>query len=206
LSNFSKLDIGAGHGFRFRQGATACALIASIFALACGSSSQDVLFIQAPTDVIKVGERISLTAQATETLASQPEWDVHELDGGYFMRTTGTQVTYLAPLYAGRYHVSVKAARANGQIAKATWMVIVQPELSIEPATARVQPGGTQSFAVKIKGIEPPKIVWAIDDARGGTISPSGLYTAPSKPGYYQITATAQTEGLPYATASVRVE
>jgi hypothetical protein len=202
FGNLSMLGAVARQNCKF----AACAVLIVIFAAACGSSNQDVLFIAAPTDVLKVGERISLTAQATEVLSSPPEWHVHELDGGYFMRATGTQVTYHAPLYAGRYHVSVSATRANGQRARATWLVMVQPELTIEPAAARVHPGGSLAFSVKVRGIEPPKIAWSVDDSKGGSISATGVYTAPSRSGYYHVTATAQAEGSPSATAAVRVE
>ena len=172
----------------------------------CGSSSQDVLYIEAPTYIIKVGERVALTAQATEVLASPPEWDVQELDGGSFMRATGQQVTYLAPPLAGNYHVVARATRANGQKARAVQVIVVQPLLSIEPSSARVAQGGTCAFSVKVKGIEPPKIQWGVEEPDGGSVSPAGVYTAPARPGTFRVVATALTEGHPLATATVRVD
>jgi hypothetical protein len=189
-----------------RRGSAALGLACAFFLTACGSSSQDVLYIETPTSVIKVGERISLTAQATEVLAGPPEWDVRELEGGSLTRTTGYQVTYMAPLYAGTYQVTARAARTNGQRVRASQLIIVQPQLVIEPASVKVAAGGAVAFSVITKGIEPPQILWSVDEPGGGSVSQTGLYTAPSKPGYYHVTATAQTEWQPSATAAVRVE
>jgi len=182
------------------------ALICAMFLTACGSSSQDVLYIDAPTSIVKVGERIPLTAQATEVLAAPPEWDVQELQGGSLMRTTGVQVTYLAPPYAGTYHIIARATRTNGQKVKAVQTIIVQPQIAIEPASVRLMGGGTHAFNVTVKGVEPPKILWSVDESDGGSITSAGVYTAPLKPGYYHVTATAQTEWQPSATATVRVD
>jgi hypothetical protein len=174
--------------------------------IACGYSSQEVLYIDAPSFTINVGERISLTAQATELLTAPPEWEVQELDGGTIMQFKGQQVTYMAPPHAGRYHVIARASMANGQKVKATQVIVVQPQITIEPASLRAAPGGTYSFNVKVKGIELPKIQWSVEESDGGSISASGLYTAPTKPGFYHIVATAQTEWQSVATATVRVD
>lgn len=183
--------------------------LTAIFALilaACGSSNTDVLFIEAHTSLIKVGDRISLTAQATELLDGQLEWDVLELGGGSLVRTTGQQVTYVAPQYAGIYHVAVRGMRSNGQRAKAVQTIIVQPQLSLEPVTIRLAPGASHPFALKAKGIDSTKIQWSVDEPDGGSITSSGVYTAPSKSGSFTVVATALTEGRPSATAAVYVE
>jgi hypothetical protein len=184
-------------------------LLAAIFALslmACGSSNTDVLFIETHTSLIKVGERISLSAQATELLEGQLEWDVLELGGGSLVRTTGQQVTYVAPQYAGAYHVAVRAMRANGQRARAVQTIIVQPHLSIEPATARLAPGASYTFALKAKGVDSTKIQWSVDEPDGGVITSLGIYTAPARRGNFTVAATALTEGRPSTTAMVYVE
>jgi plastocyanin len=180
--------------------------IAIFFLTACGSSSNDVLFIETHTSIIKVSERIALTAQATELLGSPIEWEVQELDGGSLMRSTGQQVTYIAPSYAGTYRVIAKATRANGERARAVQVIIVQPQLVIEPASVKLAPGETCAFKVIAKGVDSPKIQWSIDEPDGGTITSNGEYKAPSKPGFYTVAATALTDGRPSVMATVRVE
>ncbi|MDR2561004.1 MAG: hypothetical protein LBC63_04465 [Holophagales bacterium] len=182
---------------------------AAIFALilmACGSSNTDVLFIETHTSLIKVGDRISLTAQATELLENQMEWDVLELGGGSLVRTTGQQVTYVAPQYAGTYHVAVRAMRTNGQRARAVQTIIVQPQLSIEPTAVKLMPGASYTFTLKARGVDSTKIQWSIDEPDGGTITSLGVYTAPARRGAFTVAATAMTEGRPSTTAVVNVE
>ena len=190
----------------FKRHTPKLCLVFALMLTACGSSIDDVLFIETPTSIIKVGERISLTAQATEVLATQPEWEVQELQGGSLLRTTGHQVTYLAPPYAGTYRVIARATRINGQSAKAVQVILVQPHLSIEPASIKLAPGDTFAFSVKVRGTDSLRIQWSIDEPDGGSITQEGVYTAPYRAGFYNIVATAQTDGQPFATAIVRVE
>jgi len=198
------------HYYKYRKGVSLHKITpAAIFAFiltACGSSNTDVLFIETHTSLIKVGDRISLAAQATELLDGQLEWDVLELGGGSLVRTTGQQVTYVAPQYAGTYHVAVKAMRANGQRARAVQTIIVQPQLSIEPTAIRLAPGASCTFILKARGVDSTKIQWSVDESDGGTITSTGVYTAPTGRGAFTVVATALTEGRPSATAVVNVE
>ena len=188
------------------SGATLPALLLALLSVACGSSGGDVLYIDAPTTNIKVGERISLALQATEALAAPAEWDVQELEGGSLVRTTGQQNTYLAPPLAGTYHIIVRAVRANGQKVRAVQVMVVQANVSVEPASVRLAPGESCTFTAKVRGLRDPKILWTVEDSDGGHVTQSGVYTAPSQLGYYQVTATVQTDDRPSATANVRVE
>jgi hypothetical protein len=176
------------------------------FLTACGSGKEEVLYIQTHTSIIKVGDRISLSALATEVLGSQPEWEVIELDGGSLIRTSGQQVTYIAPQHAGRYHIAATAARVGGQTVRAVQRIIVQPQLAIEPASVKLGMGESFAFSLNVKGIEPPRIRWSIDEPEGGSIAATGLYTAPFRAGIYNVVATAMTEGQPMAMATVQVQ
>jgi hypothetical protein len=181
-------------------------LIVIFFLTACGSGRDDVLFIETHTSIIKVGERIPLRVQATEVLTGTPEWEVVELDGGSLIRSAGSQVTYIAPLTAGRYHVAVKATLSNGQTARVVQRIIVQPQLEIVPASVKVPTGETFAFKLNLRGVDLQKIRWSIDEPDGGSITSAGLYTAPTRPGFYTVVATAMTEGQPSAFATVQVE
>lgn len=181
-------------------------LILVLFLTACGSGNQNILYIETHTSIIKVGERISLTAVATEIIESPPEWEVYELDGGTLMRTSGNQVTYIAPSYAGTYRVIARATRLNGEKVRAVQTIIVQPQISIEPAFVRVAPGETFAFTAKVKGVDSSKIQWSVDEYDGGSITSVGMYTAPVNPGLFTVVATVLTDGRPTATATVQVD
>jgi hypothetical protein len=64
-------------------------------------------------------------------------------------------------------------------------------QVAVTPPQVKLAPGGTQSFAST-----PPKVTWSVKQAGGGTISTSGLYTAPATPGTYTVVATESTSGL----------
>lgn len=81
---------------------------------------------------------------------------------------------------------AVITARSNGDPSKsATVLVGLNPiNISLVPGAASITQGGTLQFAVSITGIVNPSLVFAVDGVVGGnavvgTISPTGLYTAP---------------------------
>jgi len=65
--------------------------------------------------------------------------------------------------------------------------------------------GATQQFSATFPGTANPTIIWSVDNIAGGnssvgTISPAGLYTAPSQVGSHTVTAAASN-----ASASAQV-
>jgi hypothetical protein len=58
----------------------------------------------------------------------------------------------------------------------------------VAPNFATVQTGQTQQFTSTVTGSSNTAVTWS---ARGGTISSTGLYTAPSTTGTYTVTATS---------------
>jgi hypothetical protein len=76
--------------------------------------------------------------------------------------------------------------------------------ISISPASATVQSGSTQQFAATVTGNTNTAVTWS---ASTGTISSSGLYTAPSVGANTPatITATSQADSSKSASASVTV-
>ncbi|MGC1226316.1 MAG: hypothetical protein WA252_18465 [Candidatus Sulfotelmatobacter sp.] len=73
------------------------------------------------------------------------------------------------------------------------------------PQDSTVAPSSTQQFTATIQGISNTAVSWSVDGIAGGnssvgTISASGLYTAPSALGAYTITATSAADTS--ATAS----
>ena len=67
--------------------------------------------------------------------------------------------------------------------------------VSVSPASANVKAGGTQQFTATVVGSTNTSVTWSISPATGaGTISSSGLYTAPAavtSPQTVTITATS---------------
>src|SRR5258708_2116412 len=68
--------------------------------------------------------------------------------------------------------------------------------VSITPQSAEIGASGTQQFAATVTGTTNVAVTWSVDGVAGGnaqfgTISATGLYTAPSIAGNHTITATS---------------
>ena len=74
--------------------------------------------------------------------------------------------------------------------------------VSVSPTTATVTTAGTQQFAAAVSGTTNTAVTWS---ASGGTVSSTGLYTAPSTAGNYVVTATSAADPTKTASATVNV-
>jgi hypothetical protein len=80
------------------------------------------------------------------------------------------------------------------------------PALTASPAAPVVGPRQQQQFTVAIEGEPPPAVNWSVrEGSAGGSITPSGLYTAPSSSGTYHVVATRVSDPAQVATATVYV-
>jgi hypothetical protein len=81
--------------------------------------------------------------------------------------------------------------------------------VSVSPTTASVSVGKTQQFAATVSGTSNTGVTWAlVGGASEGTISSTGLYTAPSivpNPPTVTVTATSQANTSQSASATVTV-
>ena len=85
--------------------------------------------------------------------------------------------------------------------------------VSISPASANVQVQGTQQFTAAVSGTTNTAVTWNVNGMAGGnsaagTITSSGLYTAPASvpnPSPVQVSAIAQADSSKSATAAVTV-
>lgn len=77
--------------------------------------------------------------------------------------------------------------------------------VSINPATASIKAGATQSFTASVTGDKNTAVTWKVEEANGGSVNASGLYTAPATPGTYRVTATSVADTKKSATATVTV-
>lgn len=103
------------------------------------------------------------------------------------MKTFASYTRWLVPVAAAWL-----TACESGEVT-ASGLTVIPPEVTLPP-------GGRQAFAAS-----PPTVIWSVrgGDA-GGTITPSGLYTAPGNPGTYTVEALEPTSSMT-AVASVTV-
>ena len=75
----------------------------------------------------------------------------------------------------------------------------------ISPQSSTISAGGTQQFSSTVTGDTSTAVNWSVTETNGGTVSGSGLYTAPSAAGTYHVVATSVANPAKYATATVTV-
>ena len=74
--------------------------------------------------------------------------------------------------------------------------------VSISPTTSNLKVGATQQFSAVVTGTTNTAVTWS---ASSGTITSSGLYTAPATAGSYTITAVSKADTSKHASATVVV-
>jgi hypothetical protein len=78
--------------------------------------------------------------------------------------------------------------------------------ITVAPSSVNLAPGGMQQFTATVTGSGDTSVTWRIQQgASGGTILPSGMYTAPPAVGSYSVIATSNADGAQNATAVVSV-
>ena len=74
--------------------------------------------------------------------------------------------------------------------------------VTVSPKTATVKTSATYQFSASVTGTTNTAVTWT---TTGGTISTTGLFTAPSTAGTYTITATSKADTAKKDTATVTV-
>jgi hypothetical protein len=74
--------------------------------------------------------------------------------------------------------------------------------VTLSPSSASLLTGGTQQFTATVRGIVDTTVTWT---ASAGSITSSGLYTAPATAGTYTVTATSVADATKSASATVTV-
>jgi len=80
------------------------------------------------------------------------------------------------------------------------------PAITVIPAAPGVAVGQSQQFTATVPDIADQSVSWLVQEGSvGGSITPVGLYTAPSAPGTFHVVATSLTDGSRKGTATVYV-
>jgi hypothetical protein len=154
--------------------------------------------------VIVSPERVELAPEASTTFAA----NVTGLSSNEVNWTaTGGEITpagvYTAPGIAGEYTVFATSKVDSSKRGSARVVVTTSSiTLQITPPDARLGTMESQQFAVNVFGTNNKAVTWS---TTGGTITASGLYTAPATPGTYQVTATSVQDPRKSATVNVYV-
>ncbi len=171
------------------------------------SSAVSVSLNQSSVNVAP-GGTAQFTATVQNTTNTAVTWSVDGVAGGNSsVGTISATGLYTAPAQAGTHTVTATSVADSTKSAKAS---VAVGDISLTPASATIAPGGTQQFTATIQGFSKAAINWSVNKVSGGnstvgTISSSGLYTAPAQTGTYTIVATSAADSSVTASATVAV-
>jgi len=140
---------------------------------------------------------VSSTQQFTATVAGYSNtsvtWSVDGVSGGNSsVGTVNASGLYTAPSQAGNHNVTATSVANTALSANGSATVF---NLTVSPGPTTVMPTATQQYTANLQGVSGGTISWSVDGIAGGnsttgTISSSGLYTAPNATGSHTIAAT----------------
>jgi hypothetical protein len=78
--------------------------------------------------------------------------------------------------------------------------------VAVTPSSATVSPNATVQFSAQVTGSTNAGVTWSVaEGATGGSVTSTGLYTAPQQRGTYHVVATSVADGMRSASATITV-
>lgn len=192
--------------------------LATLAAWGCGASVpvMPIVTISPATVTLQAGGgQQQFTATVADASNTAVVWKVNGHMGGD--STTGTitqQGLYAAPEAVptgGQVDVEAFSVANANSTATAVVKLTAPVAITLTPATATVAPGGTVQFQATVTNTTNTSVTWSVQGTKGGnatygTISATGLYTAPATfPGSGQVTVTATSVADPAISANATV-
>jgi hypothetical protein len=163
-----------------------------------------------PSATVGATGTVAFAATVTGTQNTNVTWSLQPAGCGSL---TGTGV-FTAPGAAATCTVRATSDSDPTRSAAAVVTVTAPPPppppptvaVTVSPASAALNGCGTQTFTATVTGTTNTAVTWAVQEgAAGGTITPQGVYTAPSGAGTYHAVATSVADGTKVATAQIVV-
>ena len=165
---------------------------------------------------VQVGLSQQFTATVSGTTNTAVNWLVNGVAGGNSsVGTISSTGLYTAPSSVPTSPVTVTAQSAANSTSSANATVTIVPvptpvSLSISPGSASVRVGSSQQFTATLSGTTYSAVNWLVNGVAGGnssvgTISLTGLYTAPSSVPTSPVTVTAQSTANSASLANATV-
>ena len=168
------------------------------------SASATVTVTTQPTPIavsispMQAALQAGLTQQFTASVSGTSNTGVIWTASGGTISSSGL---YKAPSTSGNYTVKATSVADTTTSATATISVTTTAaavSVTISPATATVAAGNTQQFSATVSGTTNTSVNWLVNGTAGGgstvgTISSTGLYTAPACSSSAGVTVIAQS-------------
>jgi len=181
-------------------------------ALACTlDTQQPSVTICTPAPNATVASPVHVTAGANSSPAATL-MQIY-LDGSKIYEIHAAQLDTTFNTTPGTHRLTVQAN--NGAYFKSTMSITVSAStavaVSVSPASANLSMGLQQQFTATVSNSSDTSVTWSVDGVAGGnattgTISSSGLYTAPNTAGNHTVQATSVADTTATGSASVTVQ
>ncbi|MBV9182769.1 MAG: Ig-like domain-containing protein, partial [Acidobacteria bacterium] len=178
------------------------------------SASISVLVSPASTS-LQAGQSKQFNATVSGTTINAVNWLVNGTAGGNAtFGTISSTGLYTAPAAVPSGAVTVTAQSVAQSTATASAAISITAasliSVSVSPANANLQVGQSKQFNATVSGTTINAVNWLVNGTAGGnttfgTISSTGLYTAPAAVPSGAVMVTAQSVAQSTATASVAV-
>jgi hypothetical protein len=156
-----------------------------------------------PANVTRnVDETVQFTATVTGTDNAQVTWSVQEGANGGSISESGR---YTAPNTAGTFHVVATSVADPSKNDIAT-VTVRRVSISVSPSTVTIDARATRQFTATVTGTSDQRVTWSVREGTGGgSITTSGLYTAPGTAGTFHVVATSVADSRQTTEATVTV-
>ena len=176
--------------------------------------------VSSPVNTVQAGNTVQLSASVSNTSNNSIVWTVEGVPGGNSMfGTITTSGLYTAPsIPPNPPMVTITgAAAANTSVLQTTSLTITPPPppvaVTISPKAITVQVANPQSFTATVSNSNDTSVTWQVAGVQGGnsivgTISTSGVYTAPAavpSPSTVAVTAVSNADPTKSDSATVTI-
>jgi hypothetical protein len=156
------------------------------------------------TALVEIGSTQQFTATVTGAANTAVVWSLQQGPACGSINAAGL---YTPPSTVGACTI-VATSVVGGVVATATANVINPVTVLIAPLNVTLSMNQTQQFTATVNGSANQAVTWSVKEgAIGGTITPAGLYTAPTvaAQGVFHVVATPQANPAKAAEATVTV-
>ena len=165
-----------------------------------GGAAPNTISIFPPGGTVSQGAMVQFTATVTGN--SGVNWTVQEGAAGGSITSSGV---YTAPNKAGNFHI-VATSQIDPSKSSIAVVTVLAVSISLNQSAVTLDIGNQFSFVANVMGTINTVVSWVVQEgASGGSITASGVYTAPGTHGTFHVIATSQGDATQTATATVTV-
>lgn len=167
------------------------------------------LAVAPPTPPPVISSFTASSSTITQGQSLTLNWSVNGADSLSLSPAVGTVSGSSITVSPGVDTTYVLTAANNGGTVTASVPVTVSapPPVSVQllPSSIQLSTGAAQNFGASVSGTTNQAVTWSVVETGGGSITNSGLYTAPTTPGTYHVKAVAAVDANAFAQATVTV-